>query len=263
MSLEEAEQTSDQVLLADSSGPRFGIMDMMVLTAAMALVFALRDQFDAAGWKYRTDVSWFKVIEHVTFCLSYGLPTAAVFRFLIHKRKSGRFLFEPGHWILLAAFLVSAGTACSMLTLFSLGWIQNGGIEGPTALWFFIPLACFSILSGCILIRGAFAVRGWWQHVLVLLVLTDFFGALQNLMYALLISSSATTGWSWISYIGWGSAVINGLTCIGLLIVVTKEILRGPSRDVWHWIGALIPFLGCLVYPLLNWIYSIYLFQAP
>ncbi len=277
ISLDEPEHTTDEPLSASPAVPRFGIMDMLVLTAAMSLVFALREKFEMAGWSYRTDVQWFRTTEHIVFCLTYALPLAAVFRFVINKRRMGRFLFEPGHWILFASFpatkelqgtqsfLVFFGNALSVLALLFFNGMTDGYITGDNSFWYFVPSAIFSLLSSCVLIRGAFFFRKAWMLMLLLLATTEVCKATQSL---LLYSSfgyffgSPSTYINWIlSCLGWASTVMYVLVCVGLILLMLKEGFRGPKRDFWHWIGLFLPLLSCFIYPVIGWIYARYIFD--
>jgi len=244
-----------------SQMPPIGIVDLMVLTAAMAFVFAIRDRMTQLGWIFHTDVLWFRAIEHVTFCLMMGLPLASFFRFVVQKRIVGRYLVEPGHWLLFAMGLKTCAQTFPILAMAMLGF-STSHIDSSNALLYFLPNAIVSLLSAWVLFRGSRIVGKWWKSILLLMVLIELVEAIQMLLILLLVQSFST--WrisSWISYVTWGDYVLKFGLCVCLFLLVIKELRKGPDRDFWHWIGALIPFVGCLIYPILSYVYSNYLFD--
>ena len=104
--LENDQHESPSDALLKPQLPPIGIVDLMVLTAAMSLSFALRNQFRSLGWHFQTDAIWFTTFEHICSSLYCGLPIAAAYRFYVQKKLTGRFLLEPGHWVLWSIFIV-------------------------------------------------------------------------------------------------------------------------------------------------------------
>ena len=238
--------------------PRIGIVDLMVLTASMSLVFALREKMNQVGWNFQTDVLWFKIVEHICFCLLFGLPIAAIYRFIIQKKHVGRFFLEPGHWLLFSTFLMVIASSVSVFL-----WDQEGDLNNDNAGWYFLPHSASSLIASCLLFRGMAVVGKWWKTFLALIAVTELVGAINYLAFYWMISLDSWMGDPLTDTLGWIDTALQPVIFVSLTLLVLKELRKGPARDLWHWAGVLVSYVSCLFYPIIYWIYMNYYFSVP
>jgi hypothetical protein len=253
-SADKDESQSDASKL--SSLPRIAIIDLMVLTTAMALVFALREKMNAIGWSFPTDVIWFNTLEHISFCAIYGFPLAAVYRFVVQKKYTGRFLLEPGHWLLFSTLLLVFASVIPALALGDLGSFSGGN----NIAWFVVPYMLSSLVASWVLFRGSIVVGKWWKSIFVLMATKELIEAFQQFNIYRMFSDD---NWliddllfDWLSpCMEWITLVLQIVICVCLAALVLKELRKGPARDLWHWAGLLMPFLIFVVTPILRWVH--------
>ena len=237
--------------------PPLGILDLMVFTAGMAVAFACRNLFEEISWGFRTNLLWFKVIHQTCMCLYFGLPLAAIYRFWLQKKSLGKFLLEPGHWIIASTLVVVVGQiACTLLFY---RFREESFSSGPNCFIFVTVLMC--ICSG-LLALGAWRFRSWWRILLLLMAIEHLVMAGQMLGYASIVGNIIAFGDDWfIEVLVWIDSAFNVIVSLGVLIVAIKECLKGPKRGLWHWLGLFLLLIGHIISPILNWIYSVYLFD--
>ena len=78
--------------------PPFRILDLMVLTSAMAFVFMVQDKMMASQPETFQSTAW--LIIRMVNAIPGGIAIASIFWIANQQWVTGRFFLHPGHWIL-------------------------------------------------------------------------------------------------------------------------------------------------------------------
>ena len=163
--------------------PRFGILDLMVVTTAFALIFALRQAMSQQNLGFESDLVWFQVLEQSAFALSLGLPLAAVYRFHMQKKIVGQYLVEPGHWLLLGILVSNIGFIILMaLSLILFAGQPAARFSIADAWWYFLPGFLGATVAAIVLWRGIGKTEKWWKTVFLAYMICYLIGVIQNLL---------------------------------------------------------------------------------
>jgi len=229
----------------------FGIIDLIVITTAMALQFKLYSLNMASG-KSDSVSMWVMMPVAFTYAMSSGLALSALYWLpmqLSHTRKLFR---QPGHWILGGFLIVSIGGIINWACLIGYGWSIS--IDGTIAIIPSIGFLAISIcyLSGAILSAiAASKTQVRWRVAMIFLV--GYFIA--NVINYAIVALSLIGFDSVLYFISLSQAVerIVGLsTGIAILIVVCIDLARKRKRDWLHWTGVVVVVLNLMVSPLLQ-----------
>lgn len=233
--------------------PPLSIIDLMVLTAAMAIAFAFQESLFGNA-RMQSESVWFNTIQRIQYALIYALPLAAVYRFVLHKRAVGKFLLQPGHWVLLSILISVVAYMAPVLIRNSIsGATETEGFEAED--WGLMVVALGSFMSAAVLFRGAVLYRWAWKAMLLLMGVWLLVVGLQTVAFTFL--SSAVMGkWMWVfAILGWIDTVMKVLICIALFPVLWTDFRSAKRRDLWHWSGVLLLFVLNVVGPVLNYIF--------
>lgn len=231
--------------------PKLSIIELMVLTAAMAFAFAFHERLMNSNAVMKTNVLWFDTLRRAVMALRVGLPFAAIYRFAMQKKATGRFLLQPGHWVLFGTLIFSLGfVPWSFLTELQ---------DGPNG-WYYWTFAVCSLVSGAVIFYGSICVGRRWFATLVFMGLQQLATAafLGYLGWVFSVEPIFMSSMFWYEAYGWATYVLNILTSVALIIVLLLEFRSRKGGDLWHWLGILIVFLTCVVEPFQNYLLEEY-----
>ncbi|WP_148618813.1 hypothetical protein [Mariniblastus fucicola] len=230
------------------------------MTAAMAGAFAFQEQLTNMNRGIDSDVLWFELLQRFVYSTQIGVPFAALYRFAIQKRTTGRYLLQPGHWVLVSVLISVVGYLIPMalfLTLFGQSSLDgDGGFDH----WVLLFLSISSLVSAIVLVFGAIRYRRMWRAVLLLLAIHSLVNAVLMVTYMTWNEWTIYTGYtsfvSWFAILDWIEIGINGLLALALIALVASEIFGRVRRDLWHWLGILAIFIAAVASPAISFIYN-------
>jgi hypothetical protein len=245
---------------AESTAWRLSIVELIVLVSAIAFAFRLGEMFRGLGWGYQIGPVWFQVTQRTTFALSIGLPVTAIYRFILNKRISGRFLLQPGHWALFASQLVCLGYIVPVVLLIALS--QSSSLaEGERGYDLYLISGTIAyFVAALVMLRGCFFCSRWWKAIFVLVAFDLLTGAVCEVrIYQI---QHLGTGPTWLSESSLFNAmldfnkVLNCILVVALLIVDLKEVKAGLRRGLYHWVGVAAIVLRTPTQLLVNYLFA-------
>ena len=235
--------------------PRLSIIELMVLTASMAIAVAFHETFA----DMESDFVWFDAIRRTYYALINGLPIAAFYRFILQERICGKFLVHPGHWVLFGLLISVVGSMLPFAIQKTVGFADSiGGLPGN---WHYLAFAMFNFVSAVVFFRGAM-LWGWaWRAMLVLMAVSFLVYGIQTIAFVLLYGSWTSGGGSqWVfAVFDWTDISMKILLLIALIPVLWTELKTTKRRDPWHWAGIVVLFLMNFVSPALDYVYVYFL----
>lgn len=251
-----ASESSDDTDLATAM-PKLSIGELMVLTASMAIAFAFQESLASGNAGMKADVLWFDTLQRIQFALIYGLPLAAMFRFGIQKRVTGKFLLHPGHWILFGMLVMVLGFMVPYSILRSIA-----GSTDPSDTffgdWYFLINGFFSLAASIALLRGARQFSWVWTAVILATAANFAAYAAHMAAYAWMFLNEDFGGSSiWVAEcFSWIDTISSALMVFALIPAIWSDFNKKNQRDLWHWLGLLLLFVIGVVSPTLVYIFS-------
>jgi len=248
--LPSAKQPSgDSVVAADT--PKLSIIELMVLTAAMAIAFAFQEFLSSENAGMKADVFWFDALQRVQFAMLYGLPLAAIYRFAIQKKLTGKFLLHPGHWVLFSMLILVVG----FMAPYSILLVIFGSTDPSTFFgnWYFLINGIFCLAASISLIPGTWRFKWTWKIVLLALAVNFTMNAVQMAAYSWMFASGNFA--MIFTVLGWLDTVSNPVMVVALFPAIWSDFKSKSRRDLWHWMGLLSLFVLGVVTPVLNFIF--------
>ena len=244
---------TDKAIL--SSNPT--ILDLIVLTTGLGLMFALAEHQFATGPDHFDPNPLFTVTDKVLFAIIHGIPLAGI---VILGRRLARpgFLAEAGHWMLCFPALVSVFVIANIFT----GDTTDLSVTISRFQW----IACVSsMVSSVLMWFGCLFVSGWWRWVLALICLTTLglstVTLIQSLMVASFIeeTSSYSIDWPWERIQLIFQVVGIAEIAAGCLLILASIVsfIRRSERHAWtHWLGVLAIVIYFVVHPVYTMVKS-------
>ena len=245
---------------------RFGIVDMLVLTATFALGIQLQTRlgYDFVLASIPTDFRSGLLLVAGLICLGgISLSLASIYWLIEQKRTTGKFFREPGHWILASAACVPL-LMVAIFLLFPASEKATGNEFSSThfldeGLFTFLSIRpCLIVLTSIFLCAGLPQSRKHWQFVLLCLICSALVTALTFHGVPNQLTSLTLNPWESDSPEAFFNltTAFRCLAALALIFAVMIDRYRGISRDWLHWAGVLLifcfvvlsPFIGNLVY---------------
>ena len=229
-------------VVANNRIPRFRVVDLLVITATIAVGFAVQQTRANLGLSnlMRTEIQWFNLASQSLLAAATGLPLAAIYFMRIEQRYCKLDLIEPGHWIILSLLPGSLNAVSSVTVV-------------PANMQLYLLHAFVTAVSAGILVFAAKMNSGIWRSTFLLIALVNFLDScfliccfLDNTQLIVLYFRFAT----------WVETFLNLAIFGSLLILTFIELKKKIERSLWHWIGVLIEFLLVTALPVLNFLYS-------
>lgn len=222
---------------------QFQIIDLMILTAAIAFVFmihqSLKQPFGGGHW--------LQYVYQFVLAGTSGIFLAAFLWLPLQLARTGRLFLHPGHWILGSGAIVTLG-------LFGF-WIVNLLAENnePNLQWFaynnFVSTG-LQLISMGFLITACFACPMRWRVPIALLALSCLATGLLNSVHAIMMLD---TGFNWIfkipMFISFGNHIISVCTVIAICIAVVMDLQGRTQRDWLHWMGLVAMLIQLTLLP--------------
>ncbi len=211
----------------------------------MAIALFLQQRFQSMGWMELSGVLAVQIVNWIVVLLSIGLPIAAIYRFKKQEELCGRFLVQPGHWILfcLLVILLAPASQVFAVSVFSTRPHMHVGNDGLGT--HLILKLIFSALATAVALHGCGHVRRVWRIVFLaislLLIYQIVFFACQlfifdrhNVLLRLLV-------WIDVPLKGW--LVV---TCFAALVC---DVAQRKRTDFWHVMGVVTLLLTFVAAP--------------
>ncbi len=226
-------RSQDSTAPTNSTPPKFGIIHLMSYTAAAAILFGLVEyQYDilrqmADGAVSVMDTTASRVLGGF-FSLTRAFGLAAIFWLLDWRRRKGRFVLQPGHWLLIGSGLNTLVTSLAELVLFShidFDQIVNSrwamvvfGAVGPMALVLVLSVAFQKSHGPWKWFFGVTALKFLFDLISVLFVALSLFLTVFNSFYMIHV------GMIVCATLAFGSAII-------------ADFMKKNRRDWIHYCG--------------------------
>ena len=211
----------------------FGIIDLIVVTTAMAVLFKL--QSITMGGTESPAPNWVMMPLLFFSTAVMALSLSAGYWFSIHYRQTGKLFRHPGHWILGSSLVVWTGWLIQGICYVSVKDLEPSLSDSIQAVAMFVVAVTY-LLGTIPMVIGAFFPRGRWSVAKVGLA---GYLCVNCLQYATVAIAMCGRYWFFgvsdvIGSIGKIIALILAF-CIATLIAV--DFTKKVKRDWIHWIG--------------------------
>ena len=233
----------------------FGIIDLIVVTTAMAVLFKL--QSITMGGTESPAPNWVMMPLLFFSTAVMALSLSAGYWFSIHYRQTGKLFRHPGHWMLGSSLIVWTGWLINEICYLTVKQLEPSLSESIQAVTMF-GVAVTYLLGTILLVISTFSPRGRWSVPKAGLAVYLLVNCLQYAMLA-----TAMCGWNWLfeaSNVIDSVGKILGLIlafCIAALIAV--DFTKKVKRDWLHWIGIVEILIYLTVLPLFHFFLLRYL----
>jgi hypothetical protein len=232
--------------------PPFGVLDLLILVSCLGLVFAFQEQAASFGWFGPNENRLIQLITRLVLAIQFGIPLAAIYWLVKQKRITGKFFWQPGHWMLFAicilvVLLMTALPISRELEDQSLG-------AGPGIL---TVLMLGNIVTAITFLVATYFVQLRWRGVFLTYFATELLSSCSLLIFLLAVNNNMNSNWmSWMEPIE-GISNVAQLACFTcLLIAVCMDLVQRKQRGWLHWAGILVMFNLVVVNSVLNWVYA-------
>ena len=236
----------------------FGIIDLIVVTTAMAVLFKLHGLHMSSRSSDSGPMWMLLVFGYAMSSVWSGLALSALYWLPMQFSGTGKFFRQPGHWILGCFSIFSIGRV-----VFRVWFIHGPSLDITDALLPAVGLLVWSVsyLCGAILATvAAFKVRGGWRVSMMFLIAFSISGMVAYAMGAIAIFFSLSSMFYYLSWFQGGQQVVGFLVAITTGVAVCIDLVKKSRRDWLHWIGVVVVVVDLALIPLLQFV-SVYFMQ--
>ncbi len=232
--------------------PPISILDLLVVTTALAFAFMIMGRLNKIAAQSPlspyADLAFWDVWRMMSSVLP-GITFAGIYWIVKQKQTTGKFLWQPGHWILAAyAVLQVVQFTTGLVMNYIFGGSSFPGDSGWLTLFFLLQLLA-NLTAVVILLVAPFRCPVQWRWVLATAALTLF---IDGLLYANNLQIIPPSAFFRVT-IMYGIYAV-GIPCILLLIVAAIiDVMQKTQRDWLHWIGVLVLFLAFIDHPMVRY----------
>ena len=230
----------------------FGIIDLIIVTTAMAVLFKLYSLHMASS-KGDSVSMWVMMPVIFTYAMSSGLALSALYWLPMQFSHTRKLFRQPGHWILGCFLIISIGGFANWACV--IGYGRSLTIDGNVAIipsigFFAISISylCGAILSGI----AAFKAQIRWRVAMIFLVVYFTTNVISYAMFTLGLLGCFDS----VFYFAMLCVSIDQIVGVGAgiatLVAVCIDVARKPQRDWLHWIGVVVVVLNLLLASLLQ-----------
>jgi len=226
----------------------FGIIDLVVVTTAMAVLFKL--QIISRGGTEFPIPNWVMTPWLFFTATVMAMSLSAGYWFSIHYRQTGKLFRHPGHWMLGSSLIVWTGWLINEICYLTVEQLEPSLSESIQAVTMFVVAVAY-LLGTIPLAIGAFFPRGRWSVAKVGLAGYLCVNCLQYATVAI-----AMCGWYRLFRV---SNVIDSVgKIIGLILafyiatLIAVDFTKKVKRDWLHWIGIVEILIYLTVLPLFH-----------
>ncbi len=236
---------------SDPAIPRFGIFHLTTLTTGVAIYLGwteLYKSFQPA--ETRLENQNLTLILNLLFAPPIGIILAGLIWLAQVKRRTGRFCWRPGHWIL-ACF----GINYVLDWLFELILVATFAIAGQPdsetyGICFLGAYAVSTMLTVPLLIAAAIAVeRRSWKSFFSLLAASHAIAAAKHLAFAVAQGYYRLT-FSMITAFEWATLTVSAGVVVAFVVALIRDRTAGTQNDWIHWSGVVVFLLYWIVAPI-------------
>ena len=234
----------------------FGIIDLIVVTTAMAVLFKLHG-LHMSSRSSDSGPMWMLLV--FGYAMSSGLALSALYWLPMQFSGTGKFFRQPGHWILGCFSIFSIGGVAFLVCFI----IHGPSLDITDALLPAVGLLVWSVsyLCGAILATvAAFKVRGGWRVSMMFLIAFSISVMVAYAMGAIAIFFSLSSMFYYLSWFQGGQQVVGFLVAITTGVAVCIDLVKKSRRDWLHWIGVVVVVVDLALVPLLQFV-SFYFMQ--
>ena len=231
----------------------FGIIDLIVVTTAMAVLFKLHG-LHMSSRSSDSGPMWMLLV--FGYAMSSGLALSALYWLPMQFSGTGKFFRQPGHWILGCFSIFSIGGVVFLVCFI----IHGPSLDITDALLPAVGLLVWSVsyLCGAILATvAAFKVRGGWRVAMMFLIAFSISGMVAYAMGAIGILFSLNSMFDYVAMFQGGQQVVGFFAAITIGVAVCIGLVKKSQWDWLHWIGVVVAVVDLVLVPLLRFV-SIY-----
>jgi len=231
------------------------IIDLMILTAAIAFMFMLFESRFA-----QQSNQWLHQVFKFASAIINGSFLASIIWLIMQRVRSGRFFHHPGHWILGAKLIPILGGLLFWIVLLQVLKETNDDLSNLALHWVAIShlfTAGLHLLALGVFVTACVSSEWGWRIPMALLA-TD---CLTNVAMGVLwgVSTLQSFGGSWTYQLAnnaqAGNRIVAVCAAIALGIMAIKELRKKVPRDWLHWLGLIATLALLTVLPLIEFLY--------
>ena len=234
----------------------FGIIDLIVVTTAMAVLVKL-DGLYMSSENSDSVPMWMLIV--FIYAMSSGLALSALYWLPMQFSGTGKFFRQPGHWILGCFSIFSIGgvvdLVCSIIHGPSLD--QSGALLPAVGI---LVLSVGSLCGAILATVAAFKVRGGWRVSMMFLIAFSISGMVVYATGAIAIHFRSSSMFYYVLWFQEGKQIVGFVAAITTGVAVCIDLVRKSQRDWLHWIGVVVAVVDLVLVPLLQFV-SVYFMQ--
>ena len=231
---------------------RFQIIDLMIMTAAMAFALMTIQPFQS----YYSELHWLYSLPMYFQMFVIGIHLAGIIWLSRQRVESGRLFIHPGHWILGGGAINSIGMVVHSFITAHI-FIDNNFFDDESRAWLklcYFTMAGLCGLSVIVLTSACFYNSARWRFAMILLSLSLFCSALANLMRGVIEGRNIFDMFSFYRNVAffseYGGQICMLLTAIAVCIAVVLDRRSRTNRDWLHWIGLTAVLIQATLVPM-------------
>lgn len=252
MNNSELDETRVQLPIAPDRLPAFGVLDLLILVSCLGLVFAFQEQAASFGWFDPNENKLIQLIARLVLAIQFGIPLAAIYWLVKQKRITGKFFWQPGHWMLFAS---SIFVVLMMAAVPIFKFLEDQSSGAGYGMLTFLMLS--NIATAIIFLVATYFVPLRWRGVFLTYFTTELLSSCTLLIFLSAVKNNMNSNWmSWMEPIE-GISNFAQLACfICLLLALCIDLVQRKQRDWLHWAGILVMVNLVVVNSVLNWVYA-------
>ena len=236
--------------LTKSNRP-LGIIDLMILTAAIAFMFMIFESklaYQGEQWIYQ-------VFKFASAGVN-GTFLASIVWLLWQRARTGRFFHHPGHWILGAELIGVAGVIGFWVVIWSVYRNKEAIDHFLHGIGYFVSAGLYLFALG-IFVTAVSSTERRWRIPMVLLAANCLTKALTSVFWGFLIMDRLEGMWSFDfgEKLQVGSRIVAVCAAIAICTVAINDLRKKVPRDWLHWVGLIATFALLTVLPFLGYLF--------
>ncbi len=246
----EAESNTEIQPENEQAGQRirpFGIIDLIVVTTAMALQFKLYGLY-MANSNINSVSMWMPLV--FIYAMSPGLALSALYWLPMQFSCAGKFFRQPGYWILGCFSIVAVGGVARSICFLNFDPSLDPAINYVLYAILFLSIVA-NVCGAILLVVSAFRVQGRWRVAMIFLIAYFLVGSIRLAMLAFTYA-----GMFWfIEHLPWSETVefvVGAIAAVALVVASCLDLVKRAPRDWLHWIGVVVAVVDLALVPLLE-----------
>ena len=245
--------------------PKIGIIDLLALTFAFALVFGVYESIPPKMISPNPTIPLWYVLFRANLIIPLALWITWLFVIIREAINSKKLVRHPGYLLILQSGMAAL---LSLAILFSFGQLAkfmniDGSNWGSNNVFHMTYIFCTSIQYLIVIVASSIGVfvfpRWWWKIAFALNVLLHLSYGLSTAVIGVFLVVDSWEFFGWLDIISGVSSFLLYAFSIWLFVCAAIEIRSKVSRNWLHWCGVIGTIVFGCINGLLWWISQIVL----